>query len=187
MKLPPLKAALLAALLAACSTSVQAGDWFLHEFGELRSYHGDWLNVCRDKGEGDCRAVQIALKPGDDTFFGESQVTVHVSPDGEFQIEVFQRNMSTPVEGIISFCFDEVCSGIGGPEGWRFGSKDATNVAETFVITDKDVAALTVERMIANNKLEVVHGPYGSEMRARFSLRGVTAALNAIEQHYKDR
>ncbi|MEO0496766.1 MAG: hypothetical protein AAF141_05270 [Pseudomonadota bacterium] len=159
----------------------------MHEFGELRSYHGDWLNVCRDNGKGDCRSVQVALKPGDDPFFGESQLTVHASPKGDFQIEVFQRNMSTPVEGNISLCFDEICSGIGGPEGWRSGSKDATNVAETFVITDKDVAALTVQRMIANNTLEVVHGPYGSEMRARFSLRGVTAALNAIKQHYKDR
>ena len=168
-------------------TPAAAVDWVQHKFGELRAYHGDWLNVCTKDGKGDCRTVQIPLKAGDDPFFGESQLTLHVAPEGSYQIEFFQRNLIADRDMYIGFCFDDFCSGTDGPTTWRPGSKGAENVAETIIFTDAELSKLMVERMIKNNRLEIVYGPNDASKRAKFSLRGVTAALKAIEKHYQMR
>ena len=97
--------ACLLVVMCASSTAI-AGPWFMHKFGELRSYHGAWLNVCQDRGKGSCRATQSYLPKGTDKFFGQSKLTVHIEVDGKHSIEVYDANMPALKDVTITFQFD---------------------------------------------------------------------------------
>ena len=162
-------------------TPASAEPWFLHHFGELRAYHGDWLAVCRDRGRGDCRTVQIVLEP-DQTFFGQSRLSLKRRADGGYAIDVFDRGMPSEGHGPIVFTFDGVALEL-KPDQWRKGDSDSVNVSENMAITDPDLSADLVRRMKAGRELVVSYK--GGD--ATFSLRGVTASLGAIEKTVANR
>ncbi|MDG1935458.1 MAG: hypothetical protein P8I83_03435 [Paracoccaceae bacterium] len=52
-----------AALFALSASTAYSGDPVLDEYGELRSYHRDWLVICEGARKGVCRADKILLAP----------------------------------------------------------------------------------------------------------------------------
>jgi hypothetical protein len=56
-----LSAAIFGFGVANASALKLEGKWFLHEFGELRAYHGDFLNVCSGEDFRQCRTVQYGF------------------------------------------------------------------------------------------------------------------------------
>ena len=64
---------IIIAILMTFATQARASTienlWFVHPFGALRSYHGDWLAVCDKEETGNCRLVNYLLRPGN-TFYG---------------------------------------------------------------------------------------------------------------------
>ncbi|MFY0596788.1 MAG: hypothetical protein JXQ85_10195 [Cognatishimia sp.] len=169
------------AAVALMATPLTAGDWFNHKFGELRSYHKDWLNVCNDKGAGTCRAVQYQLPDTGETFFGESRLALIYRGDGVYDIEVFDRGLDPISDGDVVFDFgsDRV---VLTPNQWRSGGADVANVAETFVVNDQDAARLLTDLVMRKSRLVVKFVVEDAPIsEAQFSLRGSLAALNAIE------
>lgn len=69
-----------AALVALWASAAFSGDWFVHKYGELRSYHGDWLAICENVGKGDCRVKQTLLAPNQKRV-GPNVVTIHIRED----------------------------------------------------------------------------------------------------------
>ncbi|RDC73332.1 hypothetical protein DLJ49_07105 [Rhodovulum sp. 12E13] len=170
------------ALGLASPAPASDGAWFLHPFGEMRAYFGDWLAVCTEEGRGPCRAVQILLE-GDETRVGPARLAVYPRESGGHVLTLYMRGM--PEEGR-----DPVILAIDGhvlplsAEDWAPGEPGAPNVMETLTIADPDVMGDLVARMRAGLRLTASHGggggPRGGDQTV-FSLRGLTAALDAIE------
>ena len=176
-----MRALLLAATLTGAPA--QADPWFLHPFGELRSYHGDWLAVCAESGDGPCRAVQLALRDGDDPFFGSSRLAVHPGRDGRYRIEVYDDGMPEARVDQVVFDFGEAEMSLAS-RGFSKGSVDGVNVAETIAILDQDLAARIARLIREENRVRVRYAEGDVVLgEAEFSLRGSAAALRAIEAH----
>ena len=181
----------------AQTTPAISGEWFKHEFGELRAYHGDWLNVCADNGKGACRAVQVQKKKNGDRFFGQARLSIHVSVGGSYIIDVYKQGMpALPRIVPITTSIDSAPGGkktLSGIEfrsrSWRPGEATAENVAESFTLTDTKLNTLLVQQMLPGRSLRFKYAldTNGNLDTVTFSLRGVTAALNAIDKHYKNR
>lgn len=158
----------LAATLCLIAPSAQAGPWFLHPFGELRAYHGDWLAVCRENGAGPCRAVQYR-RMRDEGFFGDSQLALSLLDEG-WALGVFDDRMTEDGSTNLSIIID-------GSETLdmeaRPGSPEFGNVSQSLWVPINDDLVDALQR---SNRVEVIF-PGGSET---FSLRGVTAATTAI-------
>lgn len=167
---------LLAAL--AWPVAAPADTWFLHEFGELRAYHGDYLSVCSNAGDGPCRTVQTGLRP--EGFLFDERLVWHRAPDaGGWILEIMARGMPDALE-TVEIEIDGARRTL--PSGsFETGGYDLANVAETFTVTDPEVNADLLAAMRAGNRMTVFWSPPGaSEGSRQFSLRGVTAATNAI-------
>ncbi|WP_141101904.1 hypothetical protein [Oceanicola sp. 22II-s10i] len=165
-------------LLAGTAT---AGEWFQHQYGELRAYHGDWLAVCADAGAGPCRVVASAKDPGSAAFF-DRRIAVHrIDNSPDWAVEVMDRDLPAGDVTALRFVFDGVAEEV--PAGlWTPGALDAANAADTLSLRDPDLAGRLVERMKAGNRLVVEYSPAGAgDGTAEFSLRGVTAAMNAVQ------
>lgn len=172
-----MKTWILLAALAVLSLSTRAGDWFNHPFGEIRAYHGDWLVVCEESGMGPCRAVQTLLEPGE-TRVGPTRMALERQASGDYWISVF--DMGLPVEALDPLIFDFDGEGrLISSDDWAPGEPGRPKVLFSFNITDPTLSAELIERMRAGRQL-VIRYPGGE---APFSLRGVTAALTAIERH----
>ena len=167
------RAACLAGVLAlglAAQAPAEDGAWFLHPFGEMRAYFGDWLAVCAEAGRGPCRAVQIVLE-GEETRVGPARLAVHPQASGGHVLTLYMRGMPEAGRDPVIFAIDgHVLPG-------------APNVMETLTISDPDVTGDLVDRMRAGLRLTVSYGggggPRGGDQTV-FSLRGLTAALDAI-------
>ena len=157
----------IALCLTLGATAAQAGPWFLHPFGELRAYHGDWLAVCADRGAGTCRAVQYQ-RLTDDGFFGGGRMTLTLLDDG-WALALYDDAM---IDGAtdLSITLDgaETLDLTATPGEPAFG-----NVAQTLWLPLGDDLVTAMRRA---NRVEVGF-PGGSET---YSLRGITAATNAI-------
>ena len=70
------------------------------------------------------------------------------------------------------------------PGAWKAGEMATANVAETFTILDPALSDHLIEMMKAGNVLTVTYRPIGKDGTAQFSLRGVTAAIDAVEARY---
>jgi invasion protein IalB len=173
--------ALLAGVLLAAPAAARDGVWFSHRFGELRAYFGDWLAVCANDGMGPCRAVQIVLE-GDETRVGPSRLALLRGDDGDYAIAVFDQGMPSAGLAPVAFVFDGVPVTLDAAD-WQPGEPGFPNALESLAITDPAVTADLLARMRAGNRLTVRYT--GGE--AAFSLRGVTAALAAIEAHVAGR
>lgn len=173
--------------IAMTSFSAQAsnieGKWFLHEFGELRSYHGDFLNVCSGAEFRTCRSVQYGFEKGDkDTFFGSTRLSIMKVTGGEpssdhYAIEIYMQDLPTTPEGPFVLS-------IGGdifqltPSHWASRSTEGYNVAETFTITDPELTAKLIKKMRKADNMRVLYDGYKEK---RFQLRGLSSALDANE------
>ena len=169
----------LASLLLAMPASAQ--DWFLHDYGELRAYHGDWLAVCDDGGDGPCRVVQTGVDPGSNAFFDQRLAAHRIDASPDWAIEVMDRGMPAAALTELRFRFDgqEVTV---PPSAWSAGGIDSGSASDTVTIRDPDLAYALVARMKAGNRVSVTYAPTGEgDGSASFPLRGVTAAMNAAE------
>ena len=175
-------------LVAVCiSSAVFAGPWFMHKFGELRSYHGAWLNVCQDRGQGPCRATQSYVPKGTDRFFGQSKLTVHIESDGKHSIEVYDAKMPALKDVNITFQFDGETIEV-DQSHWQLGERGLTNVMETIYLPPSDMVSRLIELIRAKRTLLVTYPiASGKTGEAPFSLSGSSAALGAIEAHIERR
>ena len=98
-----MKASFIAALIISFACASHAGPWFQHEFGELRAYHKDWLNVCDDNGAGSCRAVHYKLRGDGDTFFGESRLALMHRGGSDFAVEIYDKGLDPLPDGDLVF------------------------------------------------------------------------------------
>lgn len=168
---------LLTALLIALPMSASAHTgWFLHPFGELRAYHGDFLNVCTENGAGACRTVNYVLAPGD-TFFGEARLALHRLENG-WGIEIWDLDLPLDVTEPFSLSIDGKVLSV-DPSTWSDVTPDGVRVAQTLSIVDPTAAAPLVEAMRSGFFLTVRH----EAGQAVFSLRGLIAAQTAIDIH----
>lgn len=171
-----LRLAALALLVAAPMGAQADTGWFMHPFGELRAYHGDFLNVCSEDGNGACRTVNHVLVPGD-TFFGKSRLALHRLNDG-WGVEIWDQDLPFNVFEPFALSVDGKAIHL-APEAWSEVSPDGIRVAQTLSITDPLVAAPLVDALRRGFFLTVDH----ESGRSVFSLRGLIAAQNAIDSH----
>jgi invasion protein IalB len=163
----------VAMILAAPPALAQ--DWFLHPYGELRAYHGDWLAVCDNAGEGPCRAVQIMLEPGE-TRVGPARLALERRNSGRFDIVFHHQALIGGVRDPLALVIDGQSLTL-APDQWATGEPGLPNVIAAFHIVDPALIETLVARMKAGRRLTLRH----DAGEAHFSLRGVTAALAAIE------
>jgi len=169
----------LAGVLLAAPASAQ--DWFLHEHGDLRAYHGDWLAICEDAGAGPCRVVQSSADPGSDAYFDMRLAAHRLDDSPDWAIEVMDRGMPAGALTELRLSFDGVAATV-PVTAWTVGDIASPMAADTVTIRDQDLALDLVARMKAGNRMRVTYAPRGEgDGRADFPLRGVTAAMNAIE------
>jgi len=169
----------LTGLLLAAPASAQ--DWFVHDYGELRAYHGDWLAVCDDAGAGPCRVVQTGTDPGSNAFFDLRLAAHRIDDSPDWVIEVMDRNMPASALTELRFSFDGEEIAV-PPSAWTAGDMRSQAAVDTVTIRDPDLAYELVGRMKAGNRVIVTYAPMGEgDGRASFPLRGVTAAMNAVE------
>jgi len=162
-------------LVALSAAPALAKDWFLHPYGELRAYHGDWLAVCEEGGEGACRAVQILLEPGE-TRVGPARLALERKDAGHFDVVFHHQALFAGVRGPLVLDIDGEALTL-SPGQWAPGEPGRPNVIAAFHIADVELAKDLVARMKAGARLTLRH----DAGEAQFSLRGVTAALAAIE------
>ena len=66
---------------------------------------------------------------------------------------------------------------------WTYGSHDLAKLLETYTITDLNLSTELLKEMNAGRLLKAMD----LTDEAEFSLRGITAAMAAIERHIKGR
>lgn len=170
-----LPAATAALAIVVSVGTARAEGWFLHQFGELRAYHGDWLAVCDNGGEGPCRAVQILLEPGE-TRVGPARLALARSDTGRFDVIFHHQLLFDGVHDPLVLEIDGAALTL-EPGQWAPGEPGLPNVIAAFHIADPALAETLVARMKAGRRLTLRHDAGAAE----FSLRGVTAALAAID------
>ena len=165
------------AMLVAFPIGAQADTgWFMHPFGEMRSYHGDFLNVCSDEGRGDCRTVNHLLVSGD-TFYGEARLALHAVDDG-WALEIWDQDLPFDISVPFTLSVDGHRLEI-DLNAWSNLAPDGVRIAQTLSILDPVAVAPIVEAMRRGFFLTVAH----EAGEAVFSLRGLIKAQNAIESH----
>lgn len=175
-----LGAALFGALGAA--SAAQAGDWFQHKFGEMRSFHGDWLAVCDAQGEGPCRIVRAEADPGSDAFFDMRLAVLRIDGTPDWAIEVMDRDLPAEAVTELRFVFDGGQSIAVPGSAMKPGTYGSAGASDTLTIIDPQLVQTLLDHMIAGNHVQVYYAPEGSgNGTARFPLRGVTSAVNAIQ------
>lgn len=164
-------------LLCVIAAPAQAQNWFTHPFGELRAYHGDWLAVCDEFGSGPCRMIGY-----EQSRRAESQVRLYRSSDSmDWTLVYFDRGLPERTLETISFGIDRTWINI--PAGtWTPGDRDITNLLETVTIADPALTRTLLGHIRAGRWLTVRYTTTsGDTIERRYSLRGTTAASDAIE------
>lgn len=156
-----------------------AQEWFLHQFGEQRAYHGDWLAVCSEEGAGPCRMVQTGKDAGSDAFF-DNRIALHrIDGTPDWSVVIMDRGMYA---GEVTRVWAEIDGEVFVLTEWSIGEMGIPNVAETVTITQPALTEPLVAAMKAGNRMVVRYDPVGAgDGASQYSLRGVTAASNAIE------
>lgn len=172
--------------IAAHAANIE-GKWFLHKFGELRAYHGDFLNVCDGAEFRTCRTVQYGFNTNEnDTFFGNTRLSIARTLGGgsaggggppQYTIEIFIRDLDDAPKGPFTLSINGEIFQLSGQE-WKAGSPEGYNVAETISITNPVLIDKLIASMRKGDSLRVL---YKGWKETRFQLRGITKALDAIE------
>lgn len=172
---------------AAFAMPAGAGDWFLHEYEELRSYHKDWLDVCDDNGKGQCRAVQYEPTPEGSPFFGDARLGLYSETGGRYVAEIYDSQLQADAVDQIVFVFDDNPTVV-KLGAWELGGIGSPNLAETVAFTDQAFTTEFVQNIRDKNHLRVLFENEGQLIGvSEFSLRGSAAALLAIEAHEASR
>lgn len=170
--------AMLCAGLIALASSARAQAWFPHPFGELRSFHKDWLAVCEANGAGPCRLVRAAADEGSDAFFDQRLTLCH-GEDG-WWIEVMDRGMPEADLTQLIFRFAQREFALDASH-WAPGERQFETVVETVTIKDRAVVDPIIDAMRAGLELEIAYRPAGSgDGRLEIPLRGFSAAMDAV-------
>lgn len=180
-------AMLVSSGIAAHAANID-GKWFLHEFGELRAYHGDFLNVCSGPDFNTCRTVQYGFAANEnDTFFGNTRLTIErkfdinspaTSMPPQYTIEIFIRELPQHPKGPFTLSINGEIFQL-SDQDWKVGSPYYDNVAETISIIDPVLIDKLIASMRKGDSLRIL---YDNWKETRFQLRGITKALDAIEK-----
>ncbi|MEL6607485.1 MAG: hypothetical protein AAFO58_00745 [Pseudomonadota bacterium] len=175
----------LALVVSLFGSAAVAGEWFLHPFGELRAYHDDWLAVCDDDGRGACRVVRAQADSGSGAFF-DARLSLHRG-DGGWWIEVMDRGMPEQALTALSFDFGAGRVVALAPGDWFLGELRYANVAETVTVTDPAIVEDLIARLQAGRVVLLRYAPVGAGAVEAFPLRGITAAMAAVETLREER
>lgn len=142
------------------------GKWFLHEFGELRAYHGDFLNVCDGYEFRSCRTVQYGFKASDNnTFFGNSRLSIARTLGGgsaggggppQYTIEIYIRNLADNPRGPFTLSINGEIFQLSEQE-WKAGSPEGYNVSETISIINPILVDKLITSMRKGDSLRVLY------------------------------
>lgn len=187
-----LSATLLGFAASHAWASKLEGQWFLHQFGEMRAYHGDFLNVCSGEDFRQCRTVQYGFN-GEETdgFFGNTRLSIAriTAPQNQndaakpsYTIEIFVRGMTDEHPSPIVLSIDGEVFQLGAQD-WNLGSPEGYNVSETFSITDPKLNQQLIDAMKTGDRLRII---YNGWKETQFQLRGITNALNALDTHFAE-
>jgi invasion protein IalB len=186
--------AVIAALLLTFTSQAGASTieklWFLHPFGELRSYHGDWLAVCDKEETGNCRLVNYLLSPSDSFYGFDGVLTVGFYIENEKIRNYMDLNapgIEHPYSTGVVLTFDYIDFHINAEEilsgGIYTSSKDNSevhlyDVHETFAILNEDLMSAIKNNM---KKARWLNFNYRNG-KVQFSLRGFSSAYRAVEK-----
>ena len=174
--------AAIAVALALWSTAALAqGAWFQHEeSGERRAFHRDWMAVCADGGEGQCRILRASADPGSNAFFDQRLTLFRIDNSPDWVLEFMDRDL--PAADLPELTFDFGSTAIVVPgSALKAGDYAYGGAADSVTLTDPVQVQSILEAMRAGRALEVRYSPTGQgDGRATFGLRGVTAASNAV-------
>jgi hypothetical protein len=178
-----------ALLVAGClwTAPAAAGDWFLHEFGELRARFGDWLAVCEDSGDGSCRAVQTFRDPGSAAFFDGRPAVIRNDGAPGWVFEAMDRGLDNTAVSEVGLSVDGHAMPL-PTEGWSRSRDPSAPPRDSVVIADPTATDAAIALIQPGSRLTFTYAPAGSgDGVAVFSLRGVTAALNAVDARVRVR
>lgn len=180
---------IITTLASHAEATVSEKQWFLHPFGELRSYHGDWLAVCSDEETGNCRLVNYILTPGD-SFYGRGGVLTFgfYKENGKTKnyLDVNAPGVAHPYSSGVVFTFDHIdlpiladnilSGGILSPSK-KSSSIDRYDVYETFSMLNSELIFAIKNNMKKARWLNLSY----RNGQVRFSLRGFSSAYKAVK------
>lgn len=169
---------LIFTLLLSMILHAKDGEPFIHSFGELRVYYKDWLVVCKDKGEGECRMVNYLNQNNQPTgFFAQSRLSI-VPSQGTNQIalDFYQQNAPSSIDGITIRP---------GQKRFDFNASDYTaphehRMLETYIINNSSKLYSLIEDSKEARWLTFTYYYQSNEQSVQFSLLGFTKALEFI-------
>jgi len=177
---------ILILLIALSSLNLYAKDGvpFIHSFGELRVYFKDWLVVCADKGEGECRMVNyVNIGTDADTgFFPESRLTITPNQRSKpTSLDFYHKDAPSQIDGITvsvdseKFLFDAE----------DYQTPTQSRIMETYIIKNET----KLEKMIMESKLgrwlRFTYYKGDNYKSVNFSLRGFSKAYEFIKKQRK--
>ncbi|CAA6822491.1 MAG: Unknown protein [uncultured Sulfurovum sp.] len=165
--------------------SAKDGVAFMHPFGELRVYFKDWLVVCADKGEGECRMVNYVnnntnIKTG---FFADSRLTIIPARASKLAlIDFFHRDAPSLIDSIRitvdrkKFSFAAV----------DYETPEHNKMMETYILHNQTQLNTIFEASKSARWLTFTYAyDENKHKKVRFSLRGFTKAWAFIEKQTK--
>ena len=167
--------------LGWASAALAQSGWFQHEFGELRSYHTDWMAVCADSGAGQCRILRADIDPGSNAFFDLRLALYRIDGSPDWVLEVMDRNM--PATDVQELIFDFGSSEIVVPAAEiSAGDYEYGGAVDSVHLRNPQIVADILAKMKAGRFVTVRYTPEGGgDGEAEFSLRGVQSAVRAVQ------
>jgi len=175
------------AFALALAAPAHADDWFLHEYGELRAFHGDWTAVCNDAGAGDCRVVQTQKDPGSDAFFDSRLSLLRRHSGSGWTVELMDRGLINSDVRAVTLSVDGTTVPVDADD-WTPSRTSDDNAIDSLYITGADVTDRLVALMRPGAWVTLGYDPASDgDGMAAFSLRGVTAAMGAVDAQISQR
>jgi len=170
---------LITILLSINLLQAKEGVPFIHSFGELRVYYKDWLVVCQDKGEGECRMVNYLNQNNQPTgFFPNSRLSiVPMQGSNQMVLDFYQHNALSTIEGITIEL---------GEKRFDFNSSDyktpdETRMMETYILHHQSKLSSLIEHSKKARWLVFsYHYAQNQAQSVTFSLLGFSKALEFI-------
>ncbi len=179
---------ILIVILFGTSLNLSAKDGvpFIHPFGELRVYFQDWLVVCADKGQGECRMVNYVNNPSNKKetgFFPDSRLSITPAQSTTTaSLDFFHRNAPSVI--------DTITIGIDGTkfslDAVDYEIPEQNRMMETYTVKNETKLTKIIEKSKPGRWLTFTYAyPNNQHKKVRFSLMGFTKALNFIEKQTK--
>ncbi|MBU1668210.1 hypothetical protein KKC13_07295 [bacterium] len=165
--------------------SAKDGVPFIHPFGELRVYFKDWLVVCADKGEGECRMVNYVnhdskQKTG---FFPDSRLTiVPAQSEKTASLDFYHKNAPSVIDSI-TIAVDRKKLSLDSED---YQTPEQNRMMETYVVDNETKLNTIIEASKPGRWLTFTYAyPDNQHKKVRFSLRGFTKAFAFIAKQTK--